>query len=350
MAAGYICFRVTITDDSSASNFGARYFGTGNSLIYVSTGYSATQAESNLASTSVFTWIIRSPKTSTSGTYWIYSMETSNCYVAVRCVRPCGYSSVYSGKATSGSTPLTSATFSISMPRKARYMTSAFVSDLVSDRQSITTVMSDIDSFSSYEDMALCPATSSTYTVDFQYGGGEVIAQNSNLGTRYAVSYATVFRDRFEQGEYFTSQPAEVNTGYTVTVNSSTVGMTVSDQVQGYGTHSIRLISVYAVTTGGTETLILSKPGATTLSFGINTISLGRQTTTVNGVIRFKLSFLPSAFNGVGATECAVQGFTSEVTPYQQDLDSVEMYTEDINRNMTFTSSSAVDLILSTDY
>ena len=112
----------------------------------------------------------------------------------------------------------------------------------------------------------------------------------------------------------------------------------------------MRLIQVYAVTTGGTETLILAKPGATTVSFGLNTVSLGRQTTTVNGVKRFKMTFAVNTFNGVGATECAVGGVSSDVYEYDDGMATVEMYTDDLTSNITISSSGTVDLILSTGY
>lgn len=177
------------------------------------------------------------------------------------------------------------------------------------------------------------------------YDGSTEISPYTGATNRYFTYNNAVFNDGI--ASIVRERP---NLGFTVTVNSSSVQMTINDEVQGYGAHSIRMINVYAVTTGGTETLILSKATLTTISFGITTVSLTRQTTTVNGVKNFKMTFMVNTFNGVEGVEFGVCGNGSIVYPYSEDLDGVEMYTEDISSDITISSSGPVDLILTAEY
>lgn len=350
MAVYYPGFSVQIGSPGTSDVF----TGEGSYLLFGATGNTATQAVSTLTgSGDGFQWrILCKPGTQS---FWLLCDSRPDPYFACMLVRPEGYTSTVTYQITTGNTPSKTYTFG-GGPYSKKYITESYIRDLWDDSLSSSAFLSDMDSFSSYEDCNLLRAIyttgiSSDAITKLVYGTGTTIWTSSqNIGNRYAAASNLGWKTNWTTvGALYYTSPPVVNTGYTVTVNSSTVSMTVYDEVQGYGTHSIRLIQVYAVTTGGTETLILSKAGATTLSFGLNTISLGRQTTTVNGVKRFKMAFQVSVFNGVEAVECGVCGFTSDVIQYD-GLTTVEMYTDDISGNVTITSSSNVDLTLLASY
>lgn len=348
MAVYYPGFSVQIGSPGSSDVF----TGEGSYLLLGATGNSATQAASTLTgSGSGFQWRILCKSGTQS--FWLVCTRPDP-YFACMLVRPEGYTSTVTYQISTGSTPSRTYTFG-GGPYSKKYVTESYIRDLWDDQLSSSTFLSDMDSFSSYEDCNLLRAIyttgiSSDAITKLVYGTGTTIWTSSqNIGNRYSAACNLGWKTNWTTvgAVYYTSPPA-VNTGYTVTVNASTVNMTVNDEVQGYGTHSMRLIQVYAVTTGGTETLILAKPGATTVSFGLNTVSLGRQTTTVNGVKRFKMTFMVNGFNGVGATEFAVGGVGSDVYDYTDG--DVEMYTDDLTSNITISSSGTVDLILSAGY
>lgn len=351
MAVYYPCFKVQIGSPGTNDVF----TGEGSYLLVGATGNSATQAVGTLTgSSSGFGWrILCKPGTYS---YWLLCGSRPDPYFACMLIRPEGYTSAVTYQISTGSTPSKTYTFG-GGPYSTKYVTESYIRDLWDDQLSSSTFLSDMDSFSSYEDCNLLRAIyttgiSSDAITKLVYGTGTTIWTSSqNIGNRYSAACNLGWKTNWTTvgALYYTSPPA-VNTGYTVTVNSSTVSMTVSDEVQGYGTHSIRQIQVYAVTTGGTETLILSKAGSTTISFGVNTVSLSRQTTTVSGVKKFKMTFMVNTFNGVQDLEWGICGNTSEVYPVEDGVVVVEMYTEDISSNVTVSSSGPVDLTLWVDY
>ena len=349
MALYYPCFRATYTYSATS----VLYMGKGHLLIQAATGTTDSAARANLTGGTIGArWTIRTG--TGGGTFWLSSTAVTP-YIAIRAVFPEYLGPVRSGQATTGATPAAAVTFSITSDLTSRntsaYLNAQYLHDIYSNRT--TGFTSHVGTFtaSTYNNEKLATTASTAFTSYYLYGSGTTQWSNSAIANRYLNAGNIGFLASFEPSSpvYYTSQPAQVNTGYTVTINAPNINMTVHDEVQGYGTHSIRAVSIYAVTTGGTETLILSKAGATTISFGLTTLSLGRQTATVNGVKRFKMTFVANAFNGVGATECAVAGVSSDVYDYEDGTYTVEMYTADLTMDLTI-ASPGVDLILSAGY
>ncbi len=139
-------------------------------------------------------------------------------------------------------------------------------------------------------------------------------------------------------GTITTNVSVSTYSGYTVTVNSSTITVTVNDTVSGYGSHSFSNFTVYAVTTGGTETVILRKLGTTTIYPPNGTFSASRVTTTVNGVRNLKIELQPGVFNGINGVVIDIANKTVQY-PYGGSY-TMTFTTTNFTSNVTISSAS----------
>lgn len=326
----------------SASSPGSMdlYAGNGMSLFVAKTGTTASNAVTYLNSATTSKWVI--PLNPGSNTFW-FSSTSVVPYIAYYIVRPEGYS----GPTTKQLSTATTQTITVGGSWSYKYPTSSFLVDLWGDRQDTTTNwLADITSFESYENMQLCPASSVTNYYMY-YGTGNTAWTAAQMGKRYASCANLGFKSNWSTGfaTYYTSKPATY-TGYTVNVSTTTVTLNIYDGVTGYGSHSIQHITLYAVSTGGTRTQLLTKLGASTIAPGTTTsVSLGRSTAaTIQGVKRLELDFEVNVGNGISVIEFECSSYYGQVDYEMGSLTTVA--TSDLEANLTISNGIMFDMQL----
>lgn len=336
MAIYYSSLKINASSPSSNDV----YAGSGLCLFVARTGVSASQVVTYLNSATTGKWVI--PLNPGSNTFWFPSTSIVP-YIAYYVVRPEGYS----GPTTTQLSTASTTTIAVSGSWSTKYPTTGFIEDLWADRtHSTTNWIGDIDTFETYEDQDLAQSADITAS-KLVYGTGTTIWTSAQMGNRYACCSRLGFKSDWSTGfaTYYTSKPATY-TGYTVNVSTTTVNLQIYDGVTGYGSHGIQSIRLYAVSTGGTRTALLSKLSSNNITPGtVTNVSLDRSTSaTIQGVKRLELEFDISIGNGITVIDFECAGYSGQVDYEIGSLTTVVL--SDLQANLTISNGMMFDMQL----